>query len=397
LRTPSRRCPSCTADGEGPRYSEMRSGRTRSRTARRSTCCASRAMCPALGPAAARPPRHRPLPPPGRPPQHRRPDPAHRRRAQGDRRRPGQALQPVAGPQPDALRRRGARPAGVPRAPPRARPLLRRVHAARAAEVPGLRRARRRAGRRPGPGARPPRRRGLAPGRAGLPRRRREPRLGFGPDARPRLVIASSTAGDVGPCRRGDDLWGAHAARRPRRRRRLRAGAADRGRAGQPAVELDQELYAQAGEIVAMEVLGGALDAPPRLEEMSHDPARRPDPAKIAAGPIRRGFSLGDEDGPRTVCRRRIRPGPGPRGRSVHGPPGAACGPVRGPERVRKPEASRGPAAAPRASRAAWRGSAAGESTRGGPGARPDRPEGWPLPLSLGSTGEGCPSDLEGV
>jgi hypothetical protein len=79
-----------------------------------------------------------------------------------------------------------------------------------------------------------------------------------------------------------------------------------------PLPELEHELYAQAGEFVAMEALGGALDAPPRLGEMSHDPPGCPDPATIVAGPIRRGSSLGDEDGPRAVCRGRIRPGPGP-------------------------------------------------------------------------------------
>jgi hypothetical protein len=76
--------------------------------------------------------------------------------------------------------------------------------------------------------------------------------------------------------------------------------------------EPDQELYARAGGIVATGVRGGALDAPLRLEGMSHEPPRCADPATIAAGPIRRGSSLGDEGGPRAACRRRIRPGPGP-------------------------------------------------------------------------------------
>jgi hypothetical protein len=86
----------------------------------------------------------------------------------------------------------------------------------------------------------------------------------------------------------------------------------DAARLANQLPEPDHELYARAGEFVATEVLGGALDAPPRLEEMSHDPPRCPDPAKIAEGPIRRGSSPGDDDGPRAVCRRRIRPGPGP-------------------------------------------------------------------------------------
>jgi hypothetical protein len=51
--------------------------------------------------------------------------------------------------------------------------------------------------------------------------------------------------------------------------------------------EPDQELSARAGEVVAMEVLGGALDAPPRLEEMPHDRPRCPDPATIAEGMAR--------------------------------------------------------------------------------------------------------------
>ena len=102
------------------------------------------------------------------------------------------------------------------------------------------------------------------------------------------------------------------------------------------------ELYAQAGEIVATGVLGGALDAPPRLEEMSHDPPRCPAPATIAEGmgsPVRRTRTGGPGRVPRrsrarvapgAALSRRLRPPgrpgadrvPGSRGRI----PGAATG-----------------------------------------------------------------------
>jgi hypothetical protein len=78
-----------------------------------------------------------------------RPDPAHRRRTQGDRRRPGQDLQQVEVPQHVAPRRRGADPEDVPHAPPRRRHLLPPVPGARPALVPGLRRAAHRAGTGP--------------------------------------------------------------------------------------------------------------------------------------------------------------------------------------------------------------------------------------------------------
>jgi hypothetical protein len=88
----------------------------------------------------------------------------------------------------------------------------------------------------------------------------------------------------------------------------------DAARLANQLPELDQELSAQAGEIVAMEALGGALDAPPRLEEMSHNlppgPRSGHDPRGDVAV-LSGGREPADRDGARRIAAT-------PRPRSAH-------------------------------------------------------------------------------